>query len=306
MREERVHEAAMSFACEGEELVGVLSMPVQAPSGTACDLALLVVVGGPQVRTGSHRQFTTLCRAVAAAGVPAMRFDVRGMGDSSGPLRGFEHIGPDIGAALDALQARLPQVRRVVLWGLCDGASAALLYVNARQAQGLPDTRIAGLLLLNPWVRSTQTLARAHVKHYYASRLRDGAFWCKLMRGGIAMKALGDLLRNLRAARGRPVGESPGAGSSATPVRPFQERMLQGAEHFAGPALWVLSGRDYTAKEFSELVAAQSRWQAVLRRDGQALREFPQADHTFSGLQDEQAMVQATVRWVVGRAGPPT
>ena len=43
MREERVHEAAMSFACEGEELVGVLSLPVQAPSGTASDLALLVV-----------------------------------------------------------------------------------------------------------------------------------------------------------------------------------------------------------------------------------------------------------------------
>lgn len=305
MRPEPAHEAAIGFGCEGEALVGVLSLPAPQPPGPLSDLALLVVVGGPQVRTGSHRQFTTLCRAVAAAGVPAMRFDVRGMGDSSGPLHGFEQIGPDIGAALDALQARLPQVRRVLLWGLCDGASAALLYLNARQAQGLPDARIAGLLLVNPWVRSTQTLARAHVKHYYASRLRDGAFWSKLLRGGIAMKALGDLLRNLRAARGRPVGAAPGAGPSATPVRPFQERMLQAAEQFTGPALWVLSGRDYTAKEFSELVAAQPRWQAVLRRDGQALTEFPRADHTFSGREDEQAMVQATVRWVVGRAGLP-
>jgi exosortase A-associated hydrolase 1 len=285
--------------------MGVLSLPAPWASGKLSDLALLVVVGGPQVRAGSHRQFTTLCRAVAAAGVPAMRFDVRGMGDSSGSLQSFEQIGPDIGAALDALQARLPQVRRVVLWGLSDGASAALLYLNASQAQGLPDARVAGLVLLNPWVRSTQTLARAHVKHYYGSRMRDSAFWRKLLRGGIAMRALQELMRNLRAARGRPVDAAPGSGPSATPVRPFQERMLQGAENFAGPALWVLSGRDYTAKEFSELVAAQPRWRVVLRRTGQTFTEFPQADHTFSGRQDAQAMVRATVRWLVERAGLP-
>lgn len=302
MRVEPGHEAAISFACEGEDLLGVLSMPAPS-SGKTSDLALLVVVGGPQVRAGSHRQFTTLCRAVAAAGVPAMRFDVRGMGDSSGALHTFEHIGPDIGAALDALQARLPEVRRVVLWGLCDGASAALLYVNSHQTQGLPDTRIAGLVLLNPWVRSSQTLARAHVKHYYWNRLRHVSFWSKLVRGGIAMKALKDLLRNLHAARNRPASGAAGAGQPVNPVLPFQERMLKGAEGFDGPVLWVLSGRDYTAKEFSELAAAQPRWRAVLRRAGERLMEFPDADHTFSNRRDEQAMIHATVQWLVGGPG---
>jgi exosortase A-associated hydrolase 1 len=297
------HETAICFACEGEELVGVLSMPTPPSPAKTSDLALLVVVGGPQVRAGSHRQFTTLCRAVAAAGVPAMRFDARGMGDSSGPLHTFEHIGPDIGAALDALQARLPEVRRVVLWGLCDGASAALLYANAHQTLGLPDARVAGLVLLNPWVRSTQTLARAHVKHYYWNRLRHGSFWSKLVRGGIAMKALKDLLRNLHAARGRPVSAAPSTGQTDTPVLPFQERMLKGAEGFAGPVLWLLSGRDYTAKEFSELAAAQPRWRAVLQRADERLMEFPEADHTFSSRQDEQAMIHATVRWLVGDSG---
>jgi exosortase A-associated hydrolase 1 len=303
VRAEPGQEAAISFACEGELLVGVLSMPTPPSSGKTSDLALLVVVGGPQVRAGSHRQFTTLCRAVAAAGVPAMRFDVRGMGDSSGPLHTFEHIGPDIGAALDALQARLPQVRRVVLWGLCDGASAALLYVNAHQTERLPDARVAGLVQLNPWVRSTQTLAQAHVKHYYWNRVRHGSFWSKLMRGGIAMKALKDLLRNLRAARDRPVSAAPGAGPTDTPVLPFQERMLKGAEGFAGPVLWLLSGCDYTAKEFSELAASQPRWRAVLQRAGKRLMEFPEADHTFSNRTDEQAMIHATVRWLVDDSG---
>ena len=48
-------ERALSFACGGEWLYGVLSLPAQAPQ--AARRGVLIVVGGPQVRTGSHRQF---------------------------------------------------------------------------------------------------------------------------------------------------------------------------------------------------------------------------------------------------------
>lgn len=289
-------EQALVLPCEGEQLVAVLTRPRQP---AVADLALLVVVGGPQVRAGSHRQFTQLCRAVAAAGVPAMRFDVRGMGDSSGPLHTFEHIGPDIAAAIDALQAQLPTVRRVVLWGLCDGASAALMHLHERQAQGRPDARVAGLVLLNPWVRSAQTLARAHVKHYYWNRLRQGEFWRKLLRGGVAGRALRDLLGNLSAAR----GSGPAAAASAAAL-PFQERMLRAAEGFAGPVLWVLSGQDYTAKEFVELAAAEPRWRAVLGRDRATRLDLAEADHTFSERRHEDVLAQATARWLMNLPVP--
>ena len=48
------------------------------------------MVGGPQYRVGSHRQFTLMARAFAAAGYPVLRFDYRGIGDSEGESRGFE------------------------------------------------------------------------------------------------------------------------------------------------------------------------------------------------------------------------
>lgn len=292
MNDTRPREQALSFACQGEQLVGVLSLPPVA-AAPASDLALVVVVGGPQVRAGSHRQFTQLCRHVAAAGVPALRFDVRGMGDSSGALRSFEHIGDDITAALDALQAQLPGVKRVVLWGLCDGASAALMHQHEHA-----DPRVAGLVLLNPWVRSAQTLARAHVKHYYWNRLRQGEFWRKLIGGGVALKALRDLAANVRAARG---GSSPAARGHES--LPFQERMLRGAEGLAGPALWVLSGQDYTAKEFVELAAQAPRWQAVLQRPGSRRLDMAEADHTFSTRRDEDALAIATVGWLQALRG---
>ena len=284
-----LREEAIVFDCQGDRLLGIVSQPAPCGADVASGLALVVVVGGPQVRTGSHRQFTQLCRFLAAAGIPALRFDVRGMGDSSGALRSFEHIDDDIAAAIGALQAHAPGVKRVVLWGLCDGASAALTYQQARA-----DPRVAGLVLLNPWVRSAQTLARAHVKHYYWNRLRQREFWRKLLAGGVAGKALGDLLGNLKAAR------SKAPGAAAERALSFQERMLKGAEEFIGPTLWVLSGQDYTAKEFAELVGQKPRWQAVLRRPQAGRLDMAEADHTFSIRAHEDALATAIRHWLLG------
>ncbi|MEO6566032.1 MAG: alpha/beta fold hydrolase, partial [Casimicrobiaceae bacterium] len=81
----------------------------------------MIVVGGPQYRVGSHRQFALLARALARVGIPALRFDYRGMGDSEGDRRSFDEIDADIAAAIDTL-CREAHLARVVLWGLCDGA----------------------------------------------------------------------------------------------------------------------------------------------------------------------------------------
>ena len=76
-------EHAIAFDCVEEQLLGVVSLPAQAS-----DIGVLVIVGGPQYRVGSHRQFVLLARYLAASGYPVLRFDVRGMGDSSGQFPG--------------------------------------------------------------------------------------------------------------------------------------------------------------------------------------------------------------------------
>jgi exosortase A-associated hydrolase 1 len=283
-------ERPLLFSCEGEQLLGVLH-PAAGDAGVKSDWGVVVVVGGPQVRAGSHRLFVHLARALVAAGHPVLRFDVRGMGDSSGAQRTFEQISPDIGAAIDTLMAAQPQLRGVVLWGLCDGASAALLYLHAK-----PDSRVAGLVLLNPWVRSETTLARTTVKHYYWQRLRQPTFWRKLLGGGVALKAMRDLLGNLRATR--QASRAPGEAGQG-----FQQRMLSAAEHFHGNTLWVLSGQDYTAKEFLEHAAADPRWQTVLARQTTQRLDVPTADHTFSASADANQLLQASVQWM--RQRPP-
>src|SRR5450830_2034009 len=118
-------ERSLSFTCDGAQLFGIASIPaVPAARG------VLIVVGGPQYRAGSHRQFALLARSLAARGIPALRFDYRGMGDSSGAARDFNDVDADLRAAVDEFCARVPSLREVVIWGLCDAASAALFYAG--------------------------------------------------------------------------------------------------------------------------------------------------------------------------------
>ena len=114
-------EQAIIFPCAVENLLGIVAVPEQSKS-----TGVLIIVGGPQVRVGSHRQFLLLSRSLAEAGYPVMRFDTRGMGDSTGELHDFEAINKDIAAAIDAFQTNHPSVERIVLWGLCDAVSALL------------------------------------------------------------------------------------------------------------------------------------------------------------------------------------
>jgi exosortase A-associated hydrolase 1 len=272
-------EQAVVFACGQDPLVGVLHRP-----DTPADTALVIVVGGPQYRAGSHRQFVQLARRLSAAGYAVLRFDVRGMGDGAGAPRSFEERSDDIGAAVNAVLRLVHSARQVVLWALCDGASAALIYYERTR-----DARVHGMCLANPWVRSDESLARTHVKHYYGRRLLQGEFWAKLVRGGISTKALRDFLRSAALAR---------VATSRSVSRPFQERMARAWLEFDGPLLLLLSSDDYTAKEFVDEVRKSPAWSGALARKGLNRLDVPHADHTFSTHESREQAEANTLLWL--------
>lgn len=277
-------EEPLLFRCESSTLVGVL----HRSSAVRCEVAVLVIVGGPQYRVGSHRQFVSSARSIAAAGYAVLRFDYRGIGDSEGEFRGFEHIARDIASAVDALCEACNPRRGVVLLGLCDAASAALIYCAS-------DARVAGLILMNPWVRSAQSHAGVMVKRYYASRLRQVDFWRKLMSGNFDFAgSLRSLSGNLKRARRRE-GQSEALG--------YIDAMRGGFAQFTGPVMIVQSGRDLTADEFRTLCRGDPAWQAALSRPSVEVVDLADADHTFSRAADLAQFNAGGIQWLARQFG---
>lgn len=279
-------ERPLVFECAGERLVGIVAATEQARVG------VLVIVGGPQYRAGSHRQYVLLSRRLAAGGVATMRFDYRGLGDASGPMIDFEDALADVGAAVDAFVSACPSLERVVLWGLCDAASLALLYVERTR-----DRRIAGLALADPWITSEQQFAQSQVRHYL-KRPFQREFWSKVARGGVDFKAaFADVASVLLKIARR------GAPGAAVREAPFQDRMAVGMKDFGGPVLLILSG-DLSAREFVQYCEANPQWQALVARPNVVRGEVSDANHTFAGAAPRGEVEKLTLEWLSQRVLP--
>lgn len=286
-----VQEQAIRFPCGHEWLYGILNIPQQPRVR-----GVLVVVGGPQYRVGSHRQFVLLARYLAERDIAVMRFDSRGMGDSDGEMRTFEHVREDLRSAADFFFRECPFLEDIVIWGLCDAASAALFYAHL-------DPRVSGLVLLNPWVRTEQGIAKAYLKHYYLERLFELEFWKKLLSGKFnplaSIRSLYEFGRNSLQGRKNPAASKKSAGSACDLTVPLPERMLDGLKRFQGKILVITSGNDLTAREFLDLVDSSTDWQVTLRAKQAELFHMESANHTFSTREWRDQVAELTTNRVL-------
>ncbi len=273
----------VQFCCEGSPLVGILHR-----AAADATRGVVLVVGGPQYRVGSHRQFVQLSRVLAASGIPVLRFDYRGMGDSAGPFVGFEGVENDIRAAIDEFQRCIPGIQEVVLWGLCDAATAASFYAPS-------DARVRGLVLANPWARSTQGEAKAFLKHYYLKRLLSRSFWKKLFSGKFRpLESAASLGDNIAKANTR----ANTASHSPSGAKPLIERMEMALLDFKHPLMFLLSGNDLTAREFEDAASGRKKWRKIFKRSATQVVRISQADHTFSSAEWKEMVAEKTVSWL--------
>jgi len=233
----------VTFACEGETLVGTLDE-------AAGSSGLLLVSGGNEVRSGAFAGQARLAARVAAAGHPVFRFDRRGIGDSSGETSGFLGSGPDLAEALAAFKAERPGLARVVGFGNCDAASALMLNVGAG---------CDALVLANPWTIEHDDGATppAAIRARYAEKLRNPRELARLATGKIS-------LRKLAGGIGRALRPAP-------PPTSLAHAMRAGLARFNRPVHLLVAERDRTAQAF---LAA---WDASDPR----IARCPGASHAF-------------------------
>ncbi|MCP8686785.1 hydrolase 1, exosortase A system-associated [Marinobacterium sedimentorum] len=276
-------EHACCFTSQGQQLTAILH------SVDCASVGVVIVVGGPQYRVGSHRQFVHLARALAGQGIPVLRFDVTGMGDSSGKKKLFDDLDADIAAAVNCFQQHCPELEKIVLLGLCDGASAALIYAHR-------DPRLAGLVLLNPWLENRQAKAKAQVSHYYRRRFLDPGFWRKLIKGkGNPVDSVWEFGCTLWQAL---LGDKGAGQANDASGNSYQQRMFEGLRKYPGRVLLVLSGNDLTAKEFSQQLAQDMAWAKLVEERSVSRLCMETADHTFSTRQAKDWVARQTQTFV--------
>jgi exosortase A-associated hydrolase 1 len=282
-------EIPVTFDCNGEKLLGIVHRP--EPS---LKRGIVIIVGGPQYRVGSHRQFVLLARTLASNGYPVIRYDYRGMGDSEGNAITFEESGPDLAITIDTFFRKAPQITEIVLFGLCDAASTALMYAYQ-------DSRIIGLILLNPWVRTEVGEAKAYVKHYYFKRFKDADFWRKLFAGEFEyVKSLKSFKDNI----GTAFGFAKIQGTTAETIAEYKQRisfplrMRYGMERFEGRVLLILSSVDLTAAEFKDTINSCRKWRKLLERRSVTRQDLKGANHTFSRQEWRDQVAKWCIDWL--------
>lgn len=247
------------IACEEEMLAATLD------SGTG-PTALLIVSGGNEIRSGAHSGMARLALRVSEQGFPVLRYDRRGIGESTGLNSGFLGSAQEIASAANFLRQEQPQVTSVIAFGNCDAATALALFG--------PDAGIDGYILANPWVieptaepdTEEPTISSAAIRSRYWDRIKNPRTIIDLLSGKIDF---GKLLKGLKQA----TRTEENSGLSL--------RLRDALSGLEETAHIVLAKRDTTARAF--LAAWNSADFAQIReKSALAVDTLDSASHSFA------------------------
>jgi uncharacterized protein len=289
----KVRELSLSFPCgrERSRLYGILHQPEQPSS-----LGVLIVTGRPALRAGRHRLFVLLARAWAEAGFAVMRFDFRGTGDSEGEMGTLDDTSEDIASAVDAFMANTPGLQKVVLWGLCGGASDSILYAPR-------DSRIVGVALVNPWSYDGRLRRLVALRRYGGMVVEKVRRWAQPADGDRreGSSAAGD-----GAAGGFDDSKTSAARTNSAVDRAYASyrvpnlsgRLAEGLEAFAGKILLILSGQDTGSLAFKHAASISLRWRKLLSAARVTSRELPEANHSLRRAEWRSQAAAWTMEWL--------
>jgi hypothetical protein len=282
-----VRDEVLRLGPEGQ-LVGIVSHPGGGKPLSPPATAVIALNAGVLHRVGPHRLHVALARRLAGRGLPALRLDLGGIGDSvatSNAATFRESAVADTRAAMTGLEGALG-ARRFVLFGICAGADNAL-------ATALVDDRVAGVVLVDAAVYPTRRSLVRELRRRLArpGGLPDAARWS-------ARHARDRLAAEVARIRRRGAAAPPAEGRENPPAEVFGAQLARLADRGIGVLAVYAGMHDERYNDADQIF----EWFPALR--GRIDRAyFPDANHTFTQLDDQAALIDATLRWIASRFG---
>ncbi|MDM0017769.1 alpha/beta hydrolase family protein [Variovorax saccharolyticus] len=260
------------FGDQGQ-LLGVMTRPTGRPPA---DVACLMYNFGVTHRVGPRRIQVKLARLLAQQGVPALRFDLSGVGDSKAPGASMsfeEQALGDIKLAIDQIEARFG-IRRIIVVGLCSGA------IHGFQA-ALRDPRIVGLLAFDGH-RFTSHRAKLErkLRRFLKFPVAQIRHWTERLLG-TDRPPDGDLLRT---------------GVLATVMTPDRLKREMESLVARGVSLYLVYSGTLQSRDRDKDQLHALRGSAIL---DQLRYEFmPNLDHSFTEVAGQDFFLDAVCGWV--------
>jgi dienelactone hydrolase len=274
-------QRAVTFGAN-DALVGVLSSPANLRQGAP---VVLLTNAGVLPRQGPHRINVRIAQALASEGIPSMRVDLSGHGDSLSIGNAADICAQavlDLKSAMDWVQ-QSTGASRFLMFGVCSGA------VNGYNL-ALADERIAGVLMFDGyWYRSRWTTPVRDLK-----RAMD-VDW----RGRAAAIRRRVLSHRKKDAQNAPAVAldllSAGNPYAPPPLASFTDAMQRlvdrGTDVFIVYSGSILEYYSY-AGQFKDVFGGYPFFPHV------RCEFHPDIDHTFIIRQAQNRMVDLTCGWV--------
>ncbi len=275
---EPVREDVRRFGSEGQ-LVGIASHPTLP---TAAAPAVILLNAGVLHRVGPHRLHVLLARRLAALGYTSLRLDLGGIGDSTAATDAAtfrDSAVADTRLVMGGLDAG-----RYVLFGICAGADNAI-------ATALVDERVAGIVLVDP---HTYPNRRGKLREL-RSKLADLGDARAIVRWGLGL-AERRIRGQIDRFRRRDEAAPPAEGREAPPLPEFRAQLAA----LAGRGVGIFA--IYSGIHGAAYNAPDQLFEIAPELAGKVERAyFPDANHTFTELDTQRALLAAVTTWISTR-----
>jgi pimeloyl-ACP methyl ester carboxylesterase len=285
-----VKEQSISFG-NNNGLIGTLCLPEGLP--LAAQFGVILFNAGVVHRVGPHRINVRLARMLVQKGIPSIRFDLAGLGDSARP--GADHSFEtqavmDVRCAIDELGA-VTKLKQFALFGFCSGASHS--YETA-----LADTRVAGILLYDAYL-------------YPTFKQKWNRFQMRAKQDGIP-RAIARVIQN---------GVEEGVKHLTTKFRPGGGAFVSNVSNIAyPPKSEIASGIKKLLDRGTEVCVMQAggsfytynyaqQFNDAIKRFGISGRVksifFPDMDHVATSIKEQHEFMREIVRWILALKPAP-
>ncbi len=327
-------EQTISFANRnGERLFGILHLPDHQDNPSVCPLGVICLNTGIQYRTIWHRLNVKIARFLCEQGIPVMRFDTHGIGDSEGELyfpdaKGFEdyhdriQVGLFVEDTQDAVKYFQENVNpdRLILLGPCGGALTGMISAaRTKEVSGLiymagPVTITSSELTLEMHPRDAEdtvsSLKRKLLRpmswfHFLTGQSDYGRFW-KAMKVHFRNRWQHDRLfrSSTTAAANSPVNESEKNtqnDSSSESGLVFNTLFFDSFSEFmkrGGKVAFLMPEKDRSSWGFREMFEEKYLLPGHPWENQVTVHYVRNANHIYQELESQQELIDRIGRFV--------